>query len=172
MSWYDDLGELTIKMLKENATPFGLCPEWKQEVFYAMHAEDIGVLQVYKSSSGWIPYDRAFGFPMKSSTYRLNPNWKRPEEKPEKKEGHWEYCEVYIDAGTYRFALSNGVDHYLFFAFNLSGFGGIEFAERPGEWHTKLMLWNDGGDYLSSAVRADKDTRPATPKRVRFWVEG
>lgn len=176
MSWYDELLEYQFDWLRNNKTPFGLCNEWKQAVFREMQKEKEKGMQSYYPDY-WVDCGE-WGAIYKGSTYRLNPDWRRPEEQPEqpeKKEGRWEYCEVYNDAGAYRFTLSNGVDHYLFFAFNLSGFGGIEFEEKPDIWCCGLMLWVSAFQLLAAGVegaKADvKDARPATPKRVRFWVD-
>ena len=175
MSWYDKLDEFEIKMLKENMTPFGLCPERKREMFYAIHADDISVLQMYDSSFGWILYNRAFGFPMKAANYRLDPDWQRPE--PEKKEGHWEYCEVKRDYDSnsnlnlYSFSYRKN-RRGLYSAQTLVGFGGFEFEEKPGEWHWSLMGWNVIHEAMQASAWREMDTViPATPKRVRFWVE-
>jgi hypothetical protein len=165
MSWYDELGELIIELLKENTTPFGLRTEWEKDRFREIFKEEPASLQVYfGATNNWGTMDSDDLYLEGDRTYRLNPDWTRPE-KAEKKEGHWEYCEVYIDAGTYRFTRSDGVDFLLHFALNVPGFGGIEFAERPDIWCCGLMLGVEG-------AKADvKDARPATPKRVRFWVE-
>ena len=176
MSWHDKIEADQIIWLKENAIPFGLCTEWKREALHSIHAEDIGVLQVYDSPSGWMPFpnDRAFG--AKAATYRLNPDWKRPEEKPEKKEGHWEYCEVKTDASddVYSFSYKD-LTWTLNYAQSFVGFGGIEFEEKPDIWCCSLMHWTSALQLLATGVEVvtdeGKGARPATPKRVRFWVE-
>lgn len=100
-------------------------------------------------------------------------------QKPEpKKEGHWECIDIEIwhnmihgyAVGEYRF-MRGGIGFHLFEAYSMVGFGGIEFEECPNCWFMGLgLLHGDGIEHMQYDVREEK-VKPATPKRVRFWVE-
>lgn len=99
-------------------------------------------------------------------------------QKP-KEQGRWEYCEVSLSdrlgGGRYYGVFNHDGWQSLSDAFSSVGFGGIEFEEAPGHWHMSLQMVAHDGDFQTSS-RIENVTgyclKPATPKRVRFWIEG
>jgi len=176
-NWYDGLTDQEIQQLKDNEKPLGLCPEWMQEAFrkIALKGEPSRDLQYYLD--GWIPYGTGN---LTAYTYRLDPNWQRPEAK---KEARWEYFNVEKGCGDYaRWEVTfskkdwrGPVTITLMGAMGVVGFGGIEFEERPNEWcmHLLHVVQSFGGSSSwTISVHASADSKPATPKRIRVRRQG
>lgn len=153
-NWYDDVDDTTINILKGNFRPLALCTENIRHLFYNIPTEEL--LQLNKDGE----FRVICGDFRISDTLRLWDGWQRPE--PEK-ESHWEECEIITSgwgrdeyANRYLFEFHN---HYfnLEEAFAIVGFGGIQFKEWPGDWYVTLQ--------------SNIDDSPATPIKVRFWVE-
>lgn len=166
--WHEGLSDEQIQQLKDNERCVQLIPAWMRMVFETMPFED----REYVYGSGWIAdQDKYF---VSSWTYRLRPDWKRPEKEKPKEKGKGEYATVAksIDGERYCFALASGV-YELCKAFSTVGFGGIEFEELPGEWHMGLRLFGERHGIVSVDYfgMGSPRLKPATPKRVRFWVE-
>ena len=150
-NWYDNLSDEQIQQLKDNEYPFGLYGNgWMRDVFEAMPYADREYFGEYRWKS-----DGSDMF-MEVWVYRLRRDWQRP--KPEMV-GRWEYLEVDVINNR------NWLVRHLYSTRALSetmgmiGFGGIEFKEWPGVWYMHPMLDIEAGI-------------PATPVRVRMWVEG
>jgi hypothetical protein len=94
------------------------------------------------------------------------------EPEPEKKQGRWEYCDVipgeYISEKSWDFIRHKNT-FGLAVAFFMRGFGGIEFKEQQGRFWDVLMGVDKDG-YLV-VLSSEYCIYPATPHRVRFWVE-
>lgn len=121
-------------------------------------------------------------------------NQKDLQQQPEK-QGHWEECEAktgpkpdrgYVDFGApchdvYWFSrqrigdhpydpIQRFIDYDLERAFSMVGFGGIQFEEST-QWFMGPMFADPIG-YTNILSTEDLTSKPAVPKRVRFWVEG
>lgn len=94
----------------------------------------------------------------------------RPEPEKKKEQGEWKYREIYKDSNEWWVGNSLGKFRPLGQCFSMVGFGGIEFEEWPDEWFMSFHFVDLDGDPDSQAYTSEKHCRPATPKRVRFWV--
>lgn len=169
--WHEGLTDEHIEQLKNNERPLGLCPCWMRVALIDMPNSD---LQVY--FNGWKRKPETLCIVERlDRTYRLRPDWNRPEKT---KQGRWEYCEVFVtptEIGFTRQGMSyhfmcDEIEFGLAARENIVGFGGIEFKEEPGKFYGEIMGVNASGEtvYLDSL----DCVRPATPNRVRFFVEG
>jgi hypothetical protein len=99
---------------------------------------------------------------------------KKEEEKKEERLtsiAEWHYYEVFKVGTFYYFTIDN-TNFNLQEIFGIVGFGGFEFKEIPGRWFMNLV-YKKNEDYLLRCDGESKDrAMPATPSRVRFWVEG
>lgn len=92
--------------------------------------------------------------------------------------GRWEYYDVteyhnsmLCERKYYGISMWNQGWTTLINAASLVGFGGIEFEERPNQWFMSLQLIEYGLRNRFLDFCGDIRVKPATPKRVRFWVE-
>lgn len=95
-----------------------------------------------------------------------------------KKQGHWEECEVIITGDKpygyffYRYKVKDiPLRFNLHDAFSMVGFGGIQFEEWPNYWYPNFLFVNKDG-IAQDGTDAVLNNKPATPAKVRFWVEG
>lgn len=96
--WHEKLSDDDIQALKDNEKPFALLSNWQQEALDAMEIEDRERVNVH----GWIAES---GHPTRYGdiTYRLRPDWKRPEKeqpKEPKKEPETEQVRHLLTTGT------------------------------------------------------------------------
>lgn len=155
-NWWDGLSDSDVRLLQGINEPLGL-QEFRDQsrLRYIYGAGD---LEMY-TDGGWI---RLIGvtnpFPSDLKdylTYRLRPDWVRPEVKREL----WEYCEVECvgDRKVYTFNRFSTAWR-LHKAQDMVGFGGYECKLVDGDLH-----------WLSFLPMGDEEKGPATPLRVRFW---
>lgn len=162
-NWWDGITEANIQILKDNKTPLGLMPEHSRGVFDSIERSLIQYYcnGVWRQMTDYIPFSLCYA-------YRLNPNWQKPE--PKKEEGHWEYFDILEENMNYFFHNEDN-DWKLHKAFSMVGFGGIEFEECSNCWFMGLgLLHGDGIEHMQYDVRGE-EVKPATPKRVRFWMK-
>lgn len=167
--WWDGLTDLQISVLKSNERPLGLCPSWFTEAFKGMLTGE-GLdreLEQWGWNTQW-RYAEKEQIRM-ANVYRLRPDWQRPAEK----KGGWEYSEVTdLNSGISRWIFDRGVGRYhLHESFSMVGFGGIEFQEWPGRWFCVPQIVDDDGEWVAWGGSSDYTSKPATPKRCRFWRE-
>lgn len=159
MNWYDQLTESQETWFKNLQCPFGLLTANEQKRFGPVPIE----LIQHWNGHDWLKVPSRENHFYPEYAYRLDPNWQRPPK------GHWEYCEVEIrhdrvcdyETSEYWFE-REGCGFPLEIAMRHVGFDGFQFEHIDG-WHMTLMFAEDWIDA--------ENRKPATPKRVRFWVE-
>lgn len=157
-NWYDGLTDVEIQYLKDNTQAYCFCAGWMQDALRECTADN--ALQ-YITNNGWFTASK---IDFKGYTYRLSPSWQRSA-----KQGRWEYCDIIknhngLEWEFVRYEHTMG----LYRAFNQVGFGGIEFEEWPDRWFWKLVGKTTDGRVVD--VSQIEEAKPATPKRVRFWI--
>lgn len=161
MEWYDDLSDETINRLKQLCYVYEDLDTKTQQILCSIPLDDLWFRDMY-GRWGVVQSVEGDGGLCRGLTYRLRLGWQRPEKKTQ---GNWEECEIKIrhigsEGGWYFFQCRKGTFD-LVNAFSMVGFGGIQFeGDNPSYYY-------GFGDCYSG----DRQ-KPATPKRVRFWVEG
>lgn len=171
-NWYDDVSDEKIKQLQNNKTVFGLLDTEDRNILVKAAGQDL--VEHYTLLDWRLKLSCDL---ISSSCYRIKPDFKKPE--PEKQKGRWEYYNIFKDffsAHNYAFRRKSS-EWKIHYAFSMIGFGGIEFKENPGRWYMYLPLITQNiaqniGLTSPYCAESEQSYKPATPLRVRFWVEG
>jgi hypothetical protein len=167
-NWWDGMGGNDEQVLKENIVPFKFLPIDLQQLLREMPAADREWLD---SNGDWLIDTQREIYD--GITYRLRPDWKRPE--PEEDKGWVRYEVLFCQQSRAHYHICNGVKFEIGLSRRHVDFLGIEYAERPGFICMSLMVyWKDedaeGGDFLMDGwhVEQAEKVRPATPKYIYF----
>lgn len=139
--------------------------QWMKDAFRQIRKDHPDWLQLLDDTSGWIdPDGPSIGT---QCTYRLKPDWTRPEPEPEE----WIYCPVRPNGTAWRvydLPQPGFAWMYLKDAIGRIGCGGVEFKEDLGTFHGdgNIRYVSNTGRLLFSTTSDDKP--PATPHRVKF----
>lgn len=170
--WHEGLSDNQIEALKGNLTPYGLCWNPTKSIFPNMPPPD---RELYDGVT-WTSDSFANVTPLSNKiTYRLRPDWTRPEKK--KSVGRWEYCDVFVTPTVTGLTRQVMVYHFIHDEIEFSlgaregmvGYSGIEFEEQPGVFFDEMRGVTSKG-YACPLFDGDC-VRPAVPVRVRFWRE-